>query len=404
MIPNGLAAMHNHLWCTELIVGTGFDILQNMVFKIPSSNMAKSLKASRAEIRRQLELFSSSHFQKRIDTAVSSLEQVRQASRFSLAHQLRDIEWGYSLRQAAKEQLCLPRITEAEKMLREYKSSIGMTLQRYQEPVSNLKRAIESMRTPWIDMQNELQSLKGFATLQGIGHALRTMSPFGIRLVDALRSDLGDWRNETAWPPEIFIDPQARTSFYGERGLNPTLTAFPNDAFEQGVIIGNIRVDSIPLAEDYNFGLEIKTDTNEDLYRTIRAHNLIQCFETLIRKYIDGQMESVFGVTWAEDQVPSKILQRWLSRLQKAQRDGEREHPPIAYASFTDYVEIITQEDNWQNAFESAFGQKDSVRESFRRLVPIRNCVMHSRPITQDDELYLYVEIKRILAAIGTRV
>ena len=40
------------------------------------------------------------------------------------------------------------------------------------------------------------------------------------------------------------------------------------------------------------------------------------------------------------------------------------------------------------------------MQESFQRLYPIRICTMHARLITQDDELYPYVEIKRILAAI----
>ena len=305
-----------------------------------------------------------------------------------------------------KGQFCLPQVAEAEKMLREYKGSIAMTLQRYQESTSNLKRAIESMQTPWLDMQNELRSLKGFAALQGIGHALRTMPPFGTRIADALRADLGDWRNETAWPPEIFIDPQARTSFYEEHGLNPALTTFSVDAFEQITITVNInfRADSVPMAEDYNFGLEIETDTNEsDLYHS-NSYALIRRLETLIRKYIDKKMEAVFGVDWVENQVGGEIQQQWLNKRQKALCDGEREQPLIAYAAFTDYAKIITQDDNWENAFKSTFRRKKNVQESFRRLVPIRNRVAHSRPAKPSDALYLYVETKRILTAIGIRV
>lgn len=62
---------------------------------------------------------------------------------------------------------------------------------------------------------------------------------------------------------------------------------------------------------------------------------------------------------------------------------------------------IITKRDNWEDIFKPFFGRAESVMESFQRLYPIRICTMHARLITQDDELYLYVETKRILSAIG---
>ncbi len=51
--------------------------------------------------------------------------------------------------------------------------------------------------------------------------------------------------------------------------------------------------------------------------------------------------------------------------------------------------------------FKPIFKRPMLVQESFQRLYPIRMCTMHARLITQDDELYLYVETKRILKAIG---
>jgi hypothetical protein len=50
--------------------------------------------------------------------------------------------------------------------------------------------------------------------------------------------------------------------------------------------------------------------------------------------------------------------------------------------------------------FAPVFRRAESVRESFQRLYPIRLCTMHARIVTQDDELYLFVETKRILSAI----
>ncbi len=57
--------------------------------------------------------------------------------------------------------------------------------------------------------------------------------------------------------------------------------------------------------------------------------------------------------------------------------------------------------DTQRNALLPRLVSKASVQESFRRLYPIRLATMHARLITEDDELYMYVETKRILTAIG---
>ena len=71
----------------------------------------------------------------------------------------------------------------------------------------------------------------------------------------------------------------------------------------------------------------------------------------------------------------------------------------IAYADFTDYVLVICRRDNWR-IFKRYFGREESVRESFQRLYPIRLDTMHARQITHEDELFLYVETRRLGAAM----
>ena len=70
--------------------------------------------------------------------------------------------------------------------------------------------------------------------------------------------------------------------------------------------------------------------------------------------------------------------------------------PLISYADFSDYEKIICRRDNWRLVFGSFFGRMESVRESLQRRYPIRICTMHARPITNEDELLLYVEVKRL--------
>lgn len=56
---------------------------------------------------------------------------------------------------------------------------------------------------------------------------------------------------------------------------------------------------------------------------------------------------------------------------------------------------------NWETVFKGIFGRREDVRESFQRLYPIRNATMHAGILTLDDELFLRVETRRILKAIG---
>mgnify|MGYP005867392015 CR=1 FL=1 len=135
--------------------------------------------------------------------------------------------------------------------------------------------------------------------------------------------------------------------------------------------------------------------------RTNAAHDRLQRFETQLRQFIDKQMTKACGDQWIKHRVPGSLRQRWIEKRETALANGEADHPLIAYADFSDYVSIITQKNNWNDVFKPVFRRRTFVQESFQRLYPIRICTMHARMITQDDELYLYVETKRILSTIG---
>ena len=235
--------------------------------------------------------------------------------------------------------------------------------------------------------------------LHGIGSLLRTLPPFDTKLTDTLRLDLGDWRKEVIWPSDIATNPFVRASLYDQQGFNPDLTTFPYPAFEEIVSETGLRVPKVPVAEGCDLdGESDETVRTADFERTNNAHDLLQRFESQLRRFIDERMEVKFGPGWTKQRIPSDMRSRWRD---KQRRDtGTQKWPIIAYADFTDYATIITRNDNWRDLFEPIFVNKISVQESFRRLYPIRLATMHARLITQDDELYLYVETKRIRSAI----
>ena len=299
----------------------------------------------------------------------------------------------------------LPQMAELPKLFREFESgNAANAIKRYREEWSELRRAMESMHTPWLDIGNKRASITGFVELQCIGHALRTRSTFDSLLADALRVDLGDWRDKINWPADIFVNPSARTSFYVERGFDPGLTAFPPEAFEESISIAGLKELPPPLVQAYNFEPEVGEDEEVAFRRTNKAHDRLQRFETQLRRFIDERMKAAFGENWIKPHVPSEIRKNWLEKWQRARDSGRPEWPLIAYADFTDYLPIITRRDNWEKVFKPVFKRSIFVQESFQRLYPIRICTMHAQPITQDDKLYLYVETKRILDAIGVVV
>jgi len=99
--------------------------------------------------------------------------------------------------------------------------------------------------------------------------------------------------------------------------------------------------------------------------------------------------------------LPSNMLPNWVEKRDKAVAGGQAEQPLIDYADFTDYRLIIERKDNWNTVFKPVFGRLEDVRESFQRLFPVRIATMHARLITQEDQLLLLVETRRVLKAIG---
>ena len=140
----------------------------------------------------------------------------------------------------------------------------------------------------------------------------------------------------------------------------------------------------------------------EGLVRTNMARDSIIKLEMLTRDFIDKQMTVAFGPEWPKHKLPNRMYLQWKEKKQKAQQGGRGEDALIAYADFTDYVQVICKRDNWRVVFAPIFGRKEDVVESFQRLHQVRLDTMHARQITQDDALLLYLETSRLLKAMNS--
>ena len=280
--------------------------------------------------------------------------------------------------------------------------ALWKTLDRSSQYLAPLQRAANSLTAPWLNATNASRSFFGFCELQGIGHQLRRSAAFDADAAGRLRLVLGDWRDPVEWPTPIFKDPLARTDFYLDRGLDPALSDFPAEAFDQIIASAGLNDAPPPLLFDYSGDTDPDHEDEEAGFaRTNAAHDRLQRFETHIRRFIERQLRVVSGDNWMKERVPPQIREDWQEKQQKARDSGKSDRPAIAYADFTDYEQVILRRDNWRDVFASFFTRKTLVQESFQRLYPIRVCAMHARIVTQDDEVYLYVETKRLLVAIG---
>lgn len=298
-----------------------------------------------------------------------------------------------------EEQFRLPKLPEisalAESAFRKF-ATVSLS------SAAGLEAAMARMHTPWLDRANELQSAQSFAAIQNIGVALGTANAFADNVSDLIRKNLGDWRDEIKWPQEIFEDISARSAFYEERGFNPALTIIPSPAFEESVEIAELDEAPPKIIEIEDYEIPASDPVEETAFlRTHAAQGRLLRFEHHMRRFIDGQMKAAFGEHWIKHQVDGDTRKKWQDKKKEAEERGGREHPLIDYADFTDYEKIILRNDNWSKVFQPVFGNKDSTRESLQRLHPVRLCSYHARLISQDDEIMLFIEVKRILIAIG---
>ena len=285
----------------------------------------------------------------------------------------------------------LPELDEIERLAREAMATTSLARSVFGTQDA-LKAAMGNVVSPWLRIESATVSARAFADMVAIGRGIDAGGPFEIKFTEALRPSLGDWRDLVTPPVEPLIDPLLRSGFYYERGFDPTLTDFTPPAFDESLRIAGLRQDEAAEADD--------GEDDDGFARARLAFDQLQRLEIALRRFIDRVMRDAFGEDWTRRQLPAGMLDAWVDRRDKAVKGGQPEQPLIDYADFADYRPIIERKDNWATVFKPVFGRADDIRESFQRLFPVRIATMHARIITQDDEMLLLVETKRVLKAI----
>jgi hypothetical protein len=313
---------------------------------------------------------------------------------------LRDAEEVARLTAAFDSQYKLPALADITRLAEGFEAlSASKLLTQFVDSQSSLERAMAQMATPWIDFESSLSSVSAFAELQGLGRGLDSLGGFDSTLTAALRTGIGDWRDPISWPDDVLADLDRRSDFYAGLGFNRELTAMPAAAFSEMLDISGLRRERPALVALY--GSPVPDDDDDDFDRAANAFQWLHRLETQLRQFIDQVMTEAFGADWPRHRLPNGMHDQWQEKRRRAREAGGADGPLIAYADFTDYVLVICRGDNWRQVFQDFFGRPENVRESFQRLYPIRLDTMHARVITQDDELLLYVEAKRLTKMIA---
>jgi hypothetical protein len=301
----------------------------------------------------------------------------------------RSISESFNASQAFDGLFRLPEISELGGLAHQGIAQGVLAREMFQAETA-VQAAMGAMNSPWLQIEGTLASAKAFSGLLAIGRAVDVRPAFDPDLVIGLRAELGDWRDAISFEKIPLIDPISRSGLYLDLGFDPDLTNFTPAAFEESLELAGLRVGD-PADDEGEAGLS----------RARMAFDQLQRFEVEIRRFIVQVMQAAFGHDWMKARLPPNMLPNWVEKRDKAVAGGQAEQPLIDYADFTDYRLIIERKDNWNTVFKPVFGRVEDVRESFQRLFPVRIATMHARLITQEDQLLLLVETRRVLKAIG---
>lgn len=296
----------------------------------------------------------------------------------------------------------LPEVSEVSRLYADAMrgAGIGQSLANITS-AGQLDRALREMSRPWMSEIDPVRSVRGFIEMQGLGGLLSRVAQFSVEASAAYRSVLGDWRDTALFSSSMFSDIEQRAALYRSLGFDSALTDMPDDAFAQSVRVARIDTERPAMISIFAPPVAPSDDDEQEdgFARTNNAHDWLQRFETQVRRFIAEQMRAAFGEDWPKHRLPNGMYERWDAKRKAAGHRAEA-IPLVAFADFTDYLPIIEKRDNWREVFKVFFERPEGVRESFQRLYPIRIDTMHARLITSEDEVFLYVEVRRIVRAI----
>jgi hypothetical protein len=114
-------------------------------------------------------------------------------------------------------------------------------------------------------------------------------------------------------------------------------------------------------------------------------------------------MTQAYGPDWPRHRLPNGIYEKWAEKKNglrtQAGGHGRSSHTPISQTT-RQFSAAATISGRYSRGTSAAQGASKRPSSGFIRSVD----TMHARPITQDDELLLYVERRRLVKMIAIAI
>lgn len=123
--------------------------------------------------------------------------------------------------------------------------------------------------------------------------------------------------------------------------------------------------------------------------------------ERNLRRLVIDQLSKITDKWWRQ-RIPKDIREEAEERKRREEQTpypGPNLHP-VWYIDFSHYVKIITKRDNWKEAFEPIFKNKEHIKVWLEGLAQIRNKIAHMRPLGPREKVNLDALSQDILVCI----
>ena len=261
---------------------------------------------------------------------------------------------------------------------------------------ATLTARMTALKIPWALRDHLDQSMMGFARLSRLSDAVHTPRPYSRPVRELVASELGAGVVESDQDEDT---PIGRDENAVKAGLNPELIAFPTAAYSGVVLAAGFKFHLIPTPVPQAAESPDPGAVFDPMHGAV-----LTGLEQRLRHIVEERLSGLAGPNWFKHRVSGKVRKNWLDRQEQERQAGRPVFPPIQYADFMDLADVISQSDNWREAFKSIFQNKEDFLVSLRRLHPIRKAIAHSRPLGKSDVLTLVNEATRIFNALEIQV
>ena len=281
-----------------------------------------------------------------------------------------------------------------------FSAELARTIAPYQAVMGSIAKwerslvtRMEVLKTSWVLPDQFERSITGFARLARLSDAVHTENPYSAPVAELVAGELGD--DIEALPDDTVSD---RDEAAVLAGLNPELIAFPRDTYSEVVFATGFDFRFAPMTAPQ----AIESANSSAVPNPIHWQVLSEV-EQRLRHTIEKRLEELSGPNWIKKRIPETLRCRWKERQEEDRDAGRSVYSLIHYADFMDLANVIGQSNNWAEAFEPIFKNREDFIISLRRLHPVRKSIAHSRPLDRFDILILVTEATRIFRALGIR-